>query len=71
VLEQVKVQRIQIWLACGQFNEFFSTSPSDIVRVIENIALETAKICRSTIMHVLTAGDTFAIGFGRSYKKEI
>jgi hypothetical protein len=49
---QVKIQRVQIWRAWRPCSGSFSTYPSVTISVIENISHSTAKMCRSTTMHV-------------------
>jgi hypothetical protein len=52
VFPLVKIQRIQIWRAWRPYSESSSTYQSVMIDVIENISHSTAKMCRSTIMHV-------------------
>jgi hypothetical protein len=49
---QIKIQRIQIWPAWRPCSRPSSTCPSVMLGVAVNISHCTAKICRSTIMHV-------------------
>jgi hypothetical protein len=52
VSSQVKIQRIQIWREWRPCSWSFSTYPSVMIDVTENLSPSTATTCWSTIVHV-------------------